>query len=71
MGRLLASVLILASSLAFADGERMPPLVDAGWLQANLDREDLVVLDVRSGIDNGGDRSSFQEAHIPGSVYSS
>jgi len=71
MSRLLALVLIVASSLAMADGDKTPPLVDANWLDANLNRSDLVVLDVRSGIDNGGDRSSFQKAHIPGSVYSS
>jgi thiosulfate/3-mercaptopyruvate sulfurtransferase len=71
MSRLLALVLIVASSLAMASGDKTTPLVDADWLDANLNRSDLVVLDVRSGIDNGGDRSSFQQAHIPGSVYSS
>ncbi|MGX1203459.1 sulfurtransferase [Marinobacter sp. MBR-105] len=71
MSRLLALVLIVASSLAMASGDKTTPLVDADWLDANLNRSDLVVLDVRSGIDNGGDRSSFQKAHIPGSVYSS
>lgn len=71
MSRLLAIVLVFASSLAMAEGNKTPPLVDAGWLDANLERDNLVVLDVRSGIDNGGDRSSFQEAHIPGSIYSS
>ncbi|MCL7942625.1 sulfurtransferase [Marinobacter sp. ATCH36] len=71
MSRLLAIVLVFASSLALAEGDTTPPLVDAGWLNANLGRDDLVVLDVRSAIDNGGDRSSFQEAHIPGAIYSS
>lgn len=71
MSRLLAIVLVIASSLAMAEGDKTPPLVDANWLNANLDRHGLVVLDVRSGIDNGGDRSSFQKAHIPGSIYSS
>ncbi len=71
MNRLLALVLVIASSLAMANEERTLPLVDADWLDANLNRSDLVVLDVRSGIDNGGDRSSFQKAHIPRSVYSS
>lgn len=71
MSRLLAIILVFASSLAMADVGKTPPLVDAGWLNANLDRDGLVVLDVRSAIDNGGDRSSFQKAHIPGSIYSS
>jgi len=60
-----------ASSLVMAASDRTPPLVDASWLDANLNKDNLVVLDVRSGIDNGGDRSSFRKAHIPGSVYSS
>lgn len=71
MSRLSAIVLVFASSLAVAAGNGTTPLVDASWLESNLHRDDLVVLDVRSGIDNGGDRSSFQEAHIPGSLYSS
>ncbi|PFG52359.1 thiosulfate/3-mercaptopyruvate sulfurtransferase [Marinobacter sp. LV10R520-4] len=72
MVRILVVVLAFAvSSLAVAESDRTPPLVDASWLDANLNQDNLVVLDVRSGIDNGGDRSSFQKAHIPGSVYSS
>jgi len=71
MGRLFAAALLLTSSLAMAAGGKAPPLVDAQWLNNNLERDDLVVLDVRSAIDNGGDRSSFQEAHIPGAIYSS
>ncbi|MEQ8184409.1 sulfurtransferase [Marinobacter salarius] len=71
MSRLLAIVLVFASSLAMASEKKATPLVDAQWLDANLGRENLVVLDVRSGIDDGGDRSSFQKAHIPGAIYSS
>ena len=71
MIRFIALALILISGLAHAQDDSLPPLVDAAWLKANLDQETLVVLDVRSGIDNGGDRSSFQNAHIPGSIYSS
>lgn len=47
------------------------PLVDATWLEAQLGSDDLVVLDVRSAIDDGGDRASFEAARIPGSRYSS
>lgn len=71
MNRLWAIVLVFASSLAMAEAGKTPPLVDADWLDANRNRDNLVILDVRSAIDNGGDRSSFQQAHIPGSVYSS
>ena len=70
MSRLLAIVLVFASSLAMAGEKKATPLVDAQWLDANLGRENLVVLDVRSSIDDGGDRSSFQQAHIPGAIYS-
>lgn len=71
MFRFIALALILFSGLAHAQNDNLPPLVDSNWLNANLDRENLVILDVRSGIDNGGDRSSFQNAHIPDSIYSS
>ncbi|MBT2771414.1 sulfurtransferase [Halomonas sp. ISL-60] len=47
------------------------PLVDAQWLNDHLDQDELVVLDVRSAIDNGGDAESFAEARISGSRYSS
>ncbi len=70
MGRLFTVILLLTSSLATA-GTDTPPLVDATWLKPHLGQDNIVILDVRSGIDNGGDRSSFQKAHIPGSVYSS
>ncbi|WP_211310964.1 sulfurtransferase [Halomonas denitrificans] len=61
--------LVLAASRAVAAD--VAPLVEADWLAERLGSEDLVVLDVRSGIDDGGDRDSFEAAHIPGSVYSS
>ncbi|SET43041.1 thiosulfate/3-mercaptopyruvate sulfurtransferase [Marinobacter segnicrescens] len=70
MSRLMSVLFIVFSSLAVAD-DNTPALVDADWLAANLERDDLVVLDVRSGIDNGGDRSTFEQGHIPGAVYSS
>ncbi|MGM0986312.1 MAG: sulfurtransferase [Pseudomonadota bacterium] len=47
------------------------PLVEAEWLDSKLGSDDLVVLDVRSAIDDGGDRDSFEAARIPGSRYSS
>lgn len=61
--------LAVATSQAIAAD--VAPLVEADWLAERLGDEDLVVLDVRSGIDEGGDRDSFEAAHIPGSVYSS
>ncbi|MEQ6918099.1 sulfurtransferase [Halomonas aquatica] len=61
----------LLAGAAQASAADVDPLVEAGWLVERLGSEDLVVLDVRSGIDDGGDRSSFDASHIPGSVYSS
>ncbi|MBF7053040.1 sulfurtransferase [Halomonas sp. KAO] len=66
-------LLIAAGTLAMAGNahaQHPSPLVDAEWLSDQLDNDDLVVLDVRSSIDNGGDRASFEEARIPGSRYS-
>lgn len=64
-------VLLMFSAFCYGAEPGVPALVDAQWLNERLDDEKIVVLDVRSGIDNGGDRSSFQQSHIPGSVYSS
>lgn len=61
----LAAVGVMSTAAA-APG----PLVDSAWLQENLNRDDLVVLDVRSAID-GTDRSGFESGHIPRAVYSS
>ncbi|WP_416137782.1 sulfurtransferase [Halomonas sp. HK25] len=47
------------------------PLVEAEWLNEQLGSDGLVVLDVRSSIDDGGDRDAFEAARIPGSRYSS
>ena len=63
----LALVLLLTTQAQ----AQLPALVDADWLKSQLDREDLVILDVRSSIDQGGDRAAFEAGQIPGSVYSS
>lgn len=64
----LALALVLAPLAARAEG--LQPLVSTGWLQDNLERDDLVVLDIRNAID-GGTRATFENGHIPGAVYSS
>ena len=63
-----AGALLVAGS---AQALEVDPLVSPAWLSEHLDNDNLVVLDIRSSIDNGGDRSSFEDAHIPGSLYSS
>lgn len=64
----LTLALALAPLVARADG--LQPLVSAEWLHGNLEREGLVVLDIRNAID-GGTRETFEQGHIPGAVYSS
>lgn len=67
---LLRSTLLLLILLPLAAGARsMEPLVSVDWLDQELGADDLVVVDIRSDID-GGDRQAFEEAHIPGAVYS-
>ncbi|EWH02487.1 sulfurtransferase [Halomonas sp. BC04] len=65
---LAVSALWLSAQVQASD---MSPLVEAEWLDRHLDDDNLVVLDVRSSIDDGGDRDSFEAARIPGSRYSS
>ncbi|MDZ7851120.1 MAG: sulfurtransferase [Halomonas sp.] len=67
-------LLIATAALAIAGPAHAlhpSPLVDAEWLEGQLGSDDLVVLDVRSAIDDGGDRESFEAARIPSSRYSS
>ncbi len=46
-----------------------PPLVDAAWLKAHLDRDDIVILDVRSPYAGSG-KPDYLKGHIPGAVWS-
>jgi thiosulfate/3-mercaptopyruvate sulfurtransferase len=64
---IMAGTLLIAFQAQAAD---LTPLVDGDWLDAHLGDDNLVILDVRSAIDDGGDRDSFEAAHIPGSLYS-
>lgn len=71
--RLVATGLGLALFTLAAVGARAdhaPPLVEVDWLERNLERPDLVVLDIRNRID-GADRRTFEAGHIPGAIYSS
>jgi thiosulfate/3-mercaptopyruvate sulfurtransferase len=55
----------LAAPAAAATAE---PLVSPQWLVDHAKDVDLVVLDIRSAIDGGGEKA-YLEAHIPGSVH--
>ncbi|WP_234250043.1 sulfurtransferase [Billgrantia desiderata] len=66
-------LILAAGALAMAGTAQAmhpAPLVEAEWLNDQLNNESLVVLDVRSSIDDGGDRNAFEAARIPGSRYS-
>ncbi len=67
---LIAASLMLAVLPALLGAREMQPLVSVDWLERELGKADLAVVDVRSAID-GSDRSDFEQAHIPGSVYAS
>ncbi|MBZ0329010.1 sulfurtransferase [Halomonas sp. ANAO-440] len=71
---MLRALVLALSALwlsAQVQASEISPLVEAEWLDQHLNDENLVVLDVRSSIDGGGDRQSFEAARIPGSRYSS
>lgn len=70
MYRLISTVVLLAAT-GSAYAAEVEPLVSPQWLNDHLQDDNLVVLDIRSSVDNGGDRSSFEKTHIPGSIYSS
>ena len=64
----IAATFALVFALA-APASAAQPLVSPQWLNEHLHDADLVVIDVRSAIDGGGEKA-YLEAHIPGSVHS-
>lgn len=63
------ALLLVLSRAALSSELTLSPLVEPQWLDTHRHREELVLLDVRSSIDNG-DAVPFKKAHIPGSVHS-
>ncbi len=51
-----------------ACAESAQPLVSPQWLNGHRQDPDLVILDIRSALDGGGEKA-YLEAHIPGSVH--
>jgi len=58
---LFTAILLLATSFTTVSADTSPPIVDAAWLAKNLEREDLVMLDVQ-------DQAVFSRHHLPGAV---
>jgi thiosulfate/3-mercaptopyruvate sulfurtransferase len=61
-------VLILTFALPVGAGA-VEPLVTAQWLKERLSDPAVLVLDIRSAIDGGGE-AAFDRSHIPGAVHS-
>ncbi|MGI8525904.1 MAG: sulfurtransferase [Pseudolabrys sp.] len=66
--RRVAAALALTLALA-APAFAADPLVSLDWLKAHRADANVVVVDIRSAIDGGGAKA-YEQAHIPGSVYS-
>lgn len=71
MRRLLAAAALSASALLSlpAQAADIRPLVDVAWLKQSLERPNLVVLDIRSDSEGGGE-AGFARGHIQGAVFS-
>lgn len=63
MRRLLSSLALIAG-LSIASPVLAQPLVDSEWLKANLDKPNVVVLDV-----TGRTQEQYQSSHVPGAVF--
>jgi thiosulfate/3-mercaptopyruvate sulfurtransferase len=64
---LLTAILSL-TLLTIPQAVAATPLVDAGWVVANLNTPKVKILDVRGAI-SGNSRSTFEKQHIPGAVW--
>lgn len=60
---------VIAAGPAHAERLFDEPLIEAAELAAALGHKDLAIIDIRNRID-GGSQEVFDQAHIPGSVYS-
>ncbi|HZT27412.1 MAG TPA: sulfurtransferase [Pseudolabrys sp.] len=67
--RIGAVAALALAIVAAAPALAAEPLVSPQWLHQHLHDQDIVVLDVRSAIDGGGEKA-YLAAHIPGSVHS-
>lgn len=61
----IAAVSLLFSGAAQAERLTDEPLVDAAWLADNLDKQTLVVIDIR---DATKDADPYAQGHVPGAI---
>jgi len=57
----LVLAMVLSLSITGAEKETIEPIVSTAWLEENLDRENLVILDIRSA-------DAYAQGHIPNSI---
>ncbi|MEK9935893.1 MAG: rhodanese-like domain-containing protein, partial [Rhodobiaceae bacterium] len=69
MNRIITGALALFLTVVTATGTLAKPLVDVDWLAANLDNDDVVLIDLRNKID-GGSYDTYLEGHIPSAIHS-
>ena len=70
MNRLVSiSALLLITSLTSGSLFAAQPLVDGDWIEGQLGKSNVVVLDIRNKIDKGS-REVYEKGHIPGAIYS-
>lgn len=67
--RVLAAVVLIGSLALPAVAAPATPLVSPQWLKQQLGNPAIVVLDIRSSIDGGGE-AAYLKAHIPGALHS-
>jgi thiosulfate/3-mercaptopyruvate sulfurtransferase len=67
-GAILATALAVAALVPAKAQPAPEPLVSVSWLKAHLRDPGVVVLDVRSAIDGGGEEA-YVKAHIPGALH--
>lgn len=65
LGIVIAGCLVVPAAAALD----APPLVSAAWLKGHLERDDIVILDVRSPYAKSG-KADYLKGHIPGAVWS-
>ena len=70
MRRLVSiSLFLLFASLASGSLLAAQPLVDGDWIEGNLGKSNVVILDIRNKIDKGS-REVYETGHIPAAIYS-
>jgi thiosulfate/3-mercaptopyruvate sulfurtransferase len=65
---LAAAALCLFAGVPASAASAPQPLVSVGWVREHLKDPNVVILDVRSAIDGGGE-AAYEKAHIPGALH--